>query len=133
MFQFIHHIFLKKKEKKIKLKPTPRKKKEKERELHNKYVSCGWFIPFPLAPQYVSEFTGNGGWPVHSHMFLCVVGCSALPEEAPDARIQLSTWAMILQALSCPATTIPLPSHKIHRKHLKIYFGLCLLKHTMVW
>ena len=69
-------------------KTNPQKKK---RELHNKYVSCGWFIPFPFAPRYVSGFTGNRGCPVHSHVFLCVVGCSALSEEAPDARIQVST------------------------------------------
>ena len=72
----------------MKTNTNPQKKK---RELHNKYVSCGWFIPFPFAPRYVSGFTGNRGCPVHSHVFLCVVGCSALSEEAPDARIQVST------------------------------------------
>lgn len=36
----------KKKEKKTKTNSQ----KKKERELHNQYVSCGWFIPFPFSP-----------------------------------------------------------------------------------
>lgn len=100
------------------------------KSLQNKHASRGQFIPFP--------FDSPGCVWVHREQKLprsptCVSLCYetlSTSWKSPDVMIWLSIWVMMLQALSCIARTIPLPSHWSIKKFENLFCLVFIKTHS---